>query len=232
MLCEDTYYLPEGPARESTWGHLAPPLASGFHHWSLRSHGFGVLFRFRHFLSWLGSRFFSRSLFIRLLRFYRNLVGWFLTFGPETNHSCGTLNILQYRPRLRDRFRGRLSLSLRSQVFLWSKANARPASRRGQHFAATLCRGVQTRVHHCRVGSHREALLLFFKFRAGGCAGTKRLPRRTLRQRLPAARPYQGPRATIGAASVSQSYIGTSLENYHQQARLSLVSADTMQGTD
>jgi len=32
--------------------------------------------------------------------------------------------------------------------------------------------------------------------------------------------------------SVSQSYIGTSLENYHQQARLSLVSADTMQGTD
>ena len=71
-----------------------------------------------------------------------------------------------------------------------------------------------------------------FKFGAGGGAGTKRLPRRVLRQRLPAARPYQGPRATIGAASVSQSYIGTSLENYNQQARLSLVSASTMQGAD
>ena len=49
----------------------------------------------------------------------------------------------------------------RCQVLFWSKADAGFPSGRCQHLAAALCTGVQPRVHHRRVGSHRKSLVLF-----------------------------------------------------------------------
>ena len=70
-------------------------------------------------------------------------------------------------------------------------------------------------------------LLSCFKFRAGGGAGTKRMPRRALKARLPQALPYQGPSYLIGASSSVKHSIGTSLENHHRLCQLLLCSADS-----
>ena len=54
-----------------------------------------------------------------------------------------------------------LGWGCRCQVLFWSKADTGLTSGRCQHLAAALCTGVQPRVHHRRVGSHRKPLVLF-----------------------------------------------------------------------